>query len=494
MTTYHIRGRQGVGLLQGVVGADYPIINPSDDIRYLIADFFISTELAPSSGDLVALPLQIAWLGKFGDEPPQDPPTPTAPASVAAEDRPRTRDDLLHYPPTAGDTEDVIVMDARGKIVFDSRFDAETATITDTFDDRVRYLYWRSMSRGICVTVGYHTAWPPQDLPTRTYASSIFPAHAAIADQATNIIPSRLHSLQATGEDPLDQEITLVSGYNTRLTVTPATPEDGALFVSRITISAVAGAGLGIFGDCSEVLQPILSINNVTPNDAGHFYLNAAYCYYVRRPNTPNGFQLHLGNDCDACCSCQDYVDTAKYLNERGAEYREYGRQLMSIRSQYHRIRDYWLAAIESRLRAPLRLTLQPQNCPFLDVAVQYRNRTSEPQHNVGVTINIVSAAIMTAVPGFSSITSAGGRKRANFNPHAITFPLVAPQEEVTAQFRLAAEDCGRIGESPVSVEVVATVADPLAEAATAEAVLNCTGEGETADPRVDVFDCICEQ
>lgn len=80
--THSSRGRRGVGVVQPQSGLDYPLVNPSADIEFLIADFYFSYDYLAADNE-TAQPhdttLKIAYLygiGCNGNTPPAAGPVP----------------------------------------------------------------------------------------------------------------------------------------------------------------------------------------------------------------------------------------------------------------------------------------------------------------------------------------------------------------------------------------------------------------------------------
>jgi hypothetical protein len=63
------RGRQGIGVIQPQSGLDYPLVSPSEDIRYLLADMYFEYDdegLYNTASTPAALPLRVKWLYGVG--------------------------------------------------------------------------------------------------------------------------------------------------------------------------------------------------------------------------------------------------------------------------------------------------------------------------------------------------------------------------------------------------------------------------------------------
>lgn len=75
-------GRRGIGVNQPQSGLDYPLIAPSADIQYLLADFYLAYE---DTAQEFVHPLRVKWLYGVGCAPNTAPswaPTPTHAADI----------------------------------------------------------------------------------------------------------------------------------------------------------------------------------------------------------------------------------------------------------------------------------------------------------------------------------------------------------------------------------------------------------------------------
>jgi hypothetical protein len=371
-------GRAGIGVMQTMTGRDYPFVKPSADIRYLIADLSFSYE-DPSDYTNVTpyeLPLSVAWLYGLGCEPADKPLWAPDPENAA----------------------EIILKDAAGETVFDSTI----ADYTTTEWGNYRIHDWRTET-AVLRLVEY-VAWPPSGAPEpRDYAEHIEPENGILDARAIQRIPKRVKSLRVVLDQFTGTNVDMVGGYNVDLTPTVPTPDVGGRNVTQITIDGSPGGGDGIFPGCVEADLFIRSINGIRPNQTGDFLMAATDCYWIRQPTSvvnlspmtvrptieldENSGHLQLGNDCGPCCSCDDYVDTVRYLNRTWLEGKRLGAIFESSRSTYHDNRERWNEAKECLEKRPLRLNMVAQACPFLDVVAQYCNQTDDCVKDVTLVI-----------------------------------------------------------------------------------------------------------
>lgn len=367
---YDPAGRQGIGVNQPQSGLDYPFVRPSEDVRYLIADLYLAYE-EPSDYSNVAehpLPLSIGWIYGLGDEPADKP---------------------LWAPDPTHDV-DLVIRDADDEVVFDST-EAEYFTTTDWGNYRI--YEWRTETGVLRVVV--YIAWQPTDGPEpRDYPTHLEPERGVLDARATYRMPKRVKSLRLVLDQFTKTAVDFKGGYNIRLTRETPTAGPGERNIEQITIDATPGAGDGLFPGCTEQDIVLRRINGVGPSTPGDFLLAGVGCYWVRQPTSvvdefpfvvrptldtdPMSGHLQIGNDCGPCCSCDDYVESGKYLNRIWMEGVAVGQRAESTRNQYHENRDRWQEAKICLEKRPLRLALQAQACPYLDVVAQYCNQTDK--------------------------------------------------------------------------------------------------------------------
>lgn len=509
----HVRGRQGIGVSQPQAGIDYPLVRPTEDVRYLIADLYLSFD-QPSDYDAriapFELPFRIHWLGGFGCVPP-DFPIPgfdsslssysSVCSSIASSMSSNSSMELLECLPIQKHPHDIIIVDANGRTVFDST-DADITHEARDWGDRLRVVTWRHPTDATLSLV-YHTAWNPNDFPEpRNYPSYFFPEGATLDERSIEKLPKRLRSLTVILDNLRRTPVDFVAGYNMLLETGATSEVDGERRSTRVTFNATPGAGLGVFPGCEPEPLVIRRINGVGPTDEGDFYLSATDCYWVRQPtrvvsenpretipqielppgnvptaglpdplagtaknllgwptnDDPRYAHLQIGNDCDPCCDCPDYVATAQYMNRTRNAYHAIGVDFESYRDIYHENRERWLLAACCFERRPLRIRLLPQICPFLDVAIQFCNQ--EDECRLGLELSVTFSTSPNGgrgieVPGYTFITGASSRpgrtsprtERYQMSGEWPTFSaywdVVQPGQSVNARFRLKFSDCG---------------------------------------------------
>lgn len=461
--TRDAHGRQGIGVTQPQSGTDYPLVTPSADVRYLLADFWMSFD-QPSDyydGAPFRLPFRIYWLSGFGTVPP-DFPIPVqdntgswssvcASSSSMSSSMSITTLDCLPLPKH---DHDIIVVDADDRVVFDSTSDPLITHEARDWGDRLKIVVWRHPTDQF-VSLVYHTAWNPNDFPEpREYSTYFFPNAATLDERAVERLPKRLRSLTVVLDNLRKTAVNFVAGYNMNLVTGETLEPTGKRRSTKVTFNAAPGAGLGVFPDCTPDTLKLNAVNGVKPTTHGDFFLAATDCYWIRQPtrvvavnrrmtfpeiglspgniptlgmpdtlagttkaaagwpnnDDPRYAHLQFGSDCEPCCDCPDYVAVAQYMNRVRDTYQTTGKKLEGARDLYHMNRERWLASLDCVNQRPLRLRLLPQLCPFLDVAVQLCNQTGaclvDVELKVGFTTSPVGGTGVI-VPGFTFITGA---------------------------------------------------------------------------------------
>lgn len=247
-------GWQSVGIQQGPgLGSDYPFRAPSDDVRYLLGDLWLTYD---DFDNVFVPPLRVAWLSGFGTGPVSNP----AP-----------------YTPTHA--RDLVIIDSLNQVVFNST--AATSFLENAWGDHLTTLQWLTATAALRCT--RHTGPPPWD-PTRVWAQYIVPQSGELDSHTYQRMPKRVRSL-VVGLARFDLgNVTLLEGFNINLKVTVAPSNDGGRRVNQLAIRGQPGDGLGRVPGCVESDVNIMRINTVAPTDSGDFTLDASGCYRIQRP------------------------------------------------------------------------------------------------------------------------------------------------------------------------------------------------------------------
>lgn len=381
---YSPRGRGGLGVIQPQSGLDYPFIAPSEDVRYLIADFYYAYDdpgLYDSAIPETKHPIQIKWLYGIGCEessPAANTPTPTHSA-------------------------DIILIDANNRVVFDSTTATHFASKSWGADYKI--YEWRT-NIDVCRLVAY-TTWSPDEAAVRTYPLHLNPVSAVLDERAVYKMPKRVKSIKVlTTKLTNVANVDLICGYNIGTETIPNT-ERGFRRTNEITIAAEPGLGAGRYSDCTDKPPDIVLLNGVTGPDV---IITASDCLWTKidtvfnadqtalvvqktQPTDPVNFatgtvKTEIGSHCPACCDCEDYVNTARYMNCVRDRYALIGNKAHDVLLQHTDNIARWVEQRECRIKKPLKIIMTPQLCPFIDVVIQYCNLCETCAEDVNVVVN----------------------------------------------------------------------------------------------------------
>lgn len=413
--TYTPDGRRGIGVNQPQSGLDYPLIAPSADIQYLLADFYLAYE---DTAQEFTHPLRIKWLYGVGctdnrdNRPPPGTPTPTHAA-------------------------DILIVDANENTVFNSTVlgsDAGIARFASwcwglkkdaaacSNDYAYRAYEWIS-NKAVCRLVVFQT-WQPSAADTdsdsvREYPVSLVPVNATIDERAVYKVPKRVTAFILPDHSNIKfvrTAVDFLAGFNTQLTA--GEEEERSLRKTRqITFNVEPGAGLGKYKDCADPDPPIYSINGLTGPD---ILITAEKCLWMRIPTTFNAGSTALipvkqgghatqiiGSNCPACCTCDDYVDLANYMNVTRDRYKEMGDDVKGVLLAHSNNIERWSTQRECRVRTPIKACMTAQRCPFIDVIVQYCNLCEKCAENVTLNLAFTSPGNSATIAcGYTFVTN----------------------------------------------------------------------------------------
>ena len=526
----HPYGRQGIWYGQSQSGLDYPLVAPSPDVRYLLADVYLSYDDPSdySTDPEFSQPFSIYWLSGFGDDAAEVfvPDSEDSESSSAAD-----------AAPVPTNTRDIIIRDATGREVFNSTA-AGVVYVDREWTDWLSITSWHLASGETCSVVHY-TAWDSVWWSTpQSYSEYLFPDSAVLQDPTVYRLPRRVRSLTAILDVLTAQHVAFSGSYNMQLTADVAVPALGGRRINGITFDATPGAGIGVYPECEPDALAITKINEVPPTSTGQFFFNADGCYYARQPvrllsETPRlllpevqlspgstvedaelmpdetagtsttaiGWpadiqyaHLQIGNDCGACCSCDDYVAVAEYIQQQHAKYAALGSSFSATRDTYHANRTRWLASRTVLQQYPVRIAVLAQRCPYVDIGVQVCNQTATDMVDILVTVTMStspSGGAVTLQDGYSYITAPvieSGIQRVRTQRASIDVLGVVFSTNIVAlpagssgivRFRLGVSDCGEpiIGTGyQVIAEAAAYVDDVMlgSESVIDSDILNC--------------------
>lgn len=382
--TYAQNGRYAVGRNQGRLVVDYPLVQPSTDVHFLIADMWaVFNGRLFDSTQTQAQGYKLSWLYGFGDDSnPTGNPT-------GLKNR-HTKDIALST------TADQLVLNTSDRYFFPNSGELlepnpDLVIFSDNvLDDRLSLARWRAPG---CFDIGiiYHTAWNIARVPApRPYYRSFVPESARLFSSVVvwEQSPTMFVKL-ANGQ------LTGVQGLMPGSNIVPTL--DVQAQTAYATITAEAGSGTGQATDCGEAVPGIYTINKIPADAYGRFGVKANSCTAIDQPgylpylgslddtlaDVPTN-QLMLGNDCKQCCDCSDYESASSKLSAVYDRYANSGEQAEEIRKRYLAVLTRWEAAVKCATK-PVTLVHQPQHseCPQIAFVSRVYNGTDKDWLNV---------------------------------------------------------------------------------------------------------------
>jgi len=404
-------------------GTNYPFVQPSSDIRYLLGDLWLGYE-APQVE--FQLPLKVAWLYGFGATSNSNP-APYSPVNAY----------------------DIVITDAAGKVVFNST--TSTQFTSDSWGLHLRTLSWTNACGVLRLT--FHLYPPNYATSPATWYTYMVPANGTLDSRTYERLPRRVRSLTVNGTR-FTNKIVFGQGYNLALTPTPPKPtQTGGRLASLLGFNASPGSGTGAPPCDDSDGQYLLKINGSGPDAGGNFSIDATACYRLQRPvaitsTSPrqaatqyttsqaaaaanliaDGYSvsaarkaaseaaLTLDNDCSPCCECSDYVNVYKSLYAVDAVYRKMGRTANKVVTQHQANINRWNAELACRTAATARVLLNAEPSCVLFTAGAWCNmfngcasgiqlRATVLTYNNGVKTNQSASAMVLCRESYKSGT-----------------------------------------------------------------------------------------
>ncbi len=405
-------------------GGPFPFVRPSSDLYDLLADFWLSHDRTDA-----ALPLRVSWLRGLC--------------------RAREECDSSGSSASPVNEADLVVRDATGAVVFDSRDSDEFSSAAWSADYWV--FRWRK-GLASCVAVARRGRSGADGY--RVYPYEIEPADGVLDERCHGVLPDRLDALIVNGVR-LEGAVVFEEGYNLSIA---ATRVDGVRHVNRLTLGAAPGSGEGVFPDCVSPEPVLRTINQVGPDASGNVNLSATDCYRWDRPTAvavvdgvryvePEEGALALRNDCPPCCTCEDYLNTHLGMQRLYDKYKQLGLQLDNSRNLFVSNRERWLAYRDCRNSAPARTDVSGPIPRVADFAASWTNTSPECQYAVRLVMTLTHSR------GIASSLVAGASFRTvndvlvpylptgSWNVYVAEWPVVRAGETVRFRGRLRFAD-----------------------------------------------------
>jgi len=337
-------------------GTDFPFVTPSQDVRGLFEDLFLSFDNRSS----YVYPLKVSQVSGFKlPYSSSSSSSSSGSASYEAEDN-------------------IIISDSNNTVVFNS-FSATSSSKREWGPDRVVYT-WESSSAFLTVVqyVGYGS----------TDRENVFEPVNGILDERSYQKESYKVNYIKIGSSYLKGDISLVAGYNMVFSIRPTVDIEGTRKVNQIQVGAVGGYGQGVYPYCPEgcVSDAVKGINGISPSVIGNYSLMATTCYWFGvagesdstryRPYDASDHTLGLKNNCLPCCECDDYVYTYRAIQNLYSRFKNLGDRTMKTRTQHYANQERWLQGKTCRENSSMRIFALPAAGGMASILVTYCNTT----------------------------------------------------------------------------------------------------------------------
>lgn len=423
-------------------GTNYPFVNPSTDVRYLLADLFLS--FVDDSGGFVA-PFRVARMWGFDG------------SSGPEHDR------------------DVLIVDANDETVFDSRL--ASSFESKTWYSRVRIHSW-SYDSGVCRICENILGIPPDDpfgvayddsdfvtyddddvlsvAGDRDYGSDFEPVSGVLYPECCERQPPRLRRI-VVGDDEIDDpEVEFVAGYNMRIGVSDVAGDGRG--ATRIAFDASAGEGLGIYRDCPEPSDGLTGVDEAVPDERGVLLLKGGDCFRVYRPQVRSGNQyvwedpedkyaLTIANDCERGCGPDSYVRTYEGIRRETWAWEDLARRAVDLRNKLSDLFALWEAERACRAATLLNVEIVNEGSDKVGGGLVLCNGSSCCIHDARLRVSFVTESYEGTPSAciFRSAAKNGVYYEAAplgaYPTYDLIIPKLPPRATFAAQFRICFRD-----------------------------------------------------
>lgn len=165
--------------------------------------------------------------------------------------------------------------------------------------------------------------------------------------------------------------VEVVAGYNVSLALGETLSPDGGRSRTSVLLDGVPGAGSGRLPGCEEAESFVRRINLVSPGPDGNFRIETDGCVRVQPLlavgagdlpyATATEATLVVADDCEPCCSCDDYVNTYAGLVRSWNLWVATAAAAEAVRDTLVGNKARWEAEALRRQASPLRLVAAPE-------------------------------------------------------------------------------------------------------------------------------------
>ena len=319
-----------------------------------------------------AQPFRLHWLYGGGDE--EAPSVPIVPVNPV----------------------DAVIRDRNGNVVIDTRTAEHYRA--DDWAARITVHTWHSTAEGWILRISLHMGTPP-DYPPISFLNYIESSSAWLDERVCERRIPHLQSLamEAAPGTKATGEIELRNGFNTFWETSVEASVDGGRRQTVFTLHASPGDGNGKFGPpCDDQEFLLRTINGVAPDAAGNFILDNDRCLRSEIPvhaELVDGLAMldhtiQLFDDCDQCCTCDDYVRTYEGIRRLRDRYANLVSRTIAARDLFIANLDRYNSQAACRAQDRLRISVQPLCPDEINIAIGFCNTTDECLSGLVVPIN----------------------------------------------------------------------------------------------------------
>jgi hypothetical protein len=417
-------------------GGDYPFVDPSPEVRGVLADAWLAHE-----GRTAVPPLRLTRLAGFG-------------AAFEGVDA----------------RCDVEFRDAADRVVFDST--TATRYRSTMLGARLKAHEWYA-DTSACRVV-QHTAFPESEY-ARVLADPIVPVDGRLDERAVLVVPRRVVRIgEREAGASVQGDVVLANGYN--LTIAADETREDLRLITRLTFAADPGSGLGRYPGCAEPELVLRTINRVPPGPDGDFQLGAEGCYWARQPTVVEGWPriatpvdgtLRVGNDCGPCCECDDFVRVQRGVLRTWGKFVALAADAEAVRDVFATVVARWREEKECVEAKVVTVALAAFGGQFVEIVAGICNHTRYCLYDTTLVLTVVTAPGPGLVaPGVTRISVPGRGLVAytlggDWPEYTAYFDAVQAMTNGALRTRLRFPDATR--GSAVAVRVDVTTAAPLA-------------------------------
>lgn len=315
-----------IGVVQGG-GDHYPFVDPSDDIKGVVADISVGLNKEVLSVSMQSLIIE--------------------------------------------DSVEICLVDENDTVLFNSADGSYDRKEDSEWGGYYRIVYWESRELQLKLVL----------YKTNRYLK-IHPENGILDLRTVFVKPPHVYSITIVDRNGQrhycnEKKIIFQEGYNTDLELEPS--NTGVRRQSTLTIDVGAGYGAGRVPCTSEesVERVLRSINSVTTED-GSFNLipEDGYCF----ESEPNIAGINIYNTDTPCCSCETMEDLSDYVADLAEKYWKISEEINGLRDRHKTNIDNWSKKSPSNpriTREPFMLQAVGDGCQNVMVRADFTNTTS---------------------------------------------------------------------------------------------------------------------